>query len=81
MASVDKELEEELVEAGEKLLDPPSSVNDLITVLIVSTLLFFFSFHFFKFMRFLRVYFSLYLSFLRFLFCVFRSWSFFARVL
>lgn len=46
MASVDKELEEELVEAGEKLLDPPSSVDDLITVLIVSTLLFFFLFLF-----------------------------------
>ncbi|CAK8569959.1 unnamed protein product [Lathyrus sativus] len=34
MTSVDKELEEELLEAGEKLLDPPSSVDDLITVLI-----------------------------------------------
>ncbi|MCI92632.1 dentin sialophosphoprotein, partial [Trifolium medium] len=34
MASVDKELEEELLEAGNKLLDPPSNVNDLLDILI-----------------------------------------------
>ncbi|KAK2452858.1 nucleolar protein dao-5 [Trifolium repens] len=34
MASVDKELEEELLEAGNKLLDPPSNVKDLLDILI-----------------------------------------------
>ncbi|WJX16216.1 hypothetical protein P8452_06279 [Trifolium repens] len=34
MASVDKELEEELLEAGNKLLDPPSNVKDLLEILI-----------------------------------------------
>jgi hypothetical protein len=42
MASVDKELEEELLEAGNKLLDPPSNVKDLLEILIVSILFFFF---------------------------------------
>jgi len=39
MASIDKELEEELLGAGNKLLDPPSSVDNLLDILIVSTLL------------------------------------------
>lgn len=47
MASIDKELEEELLGAGNKLLDPPSSVDNLLDILIVSTLLFFLSFDFF----------------------------------
>ncbi|CAJ2675066.1 unnamed protein product [Trifolium pratense] len=34
MASVDKELEEELLEAGNKLLDPPSNDKDLLDILI-----------------------------------------------
>ncbi|XP_058724913.1 sister chromatid cohesion protein PDS5 homolog C-like isoform X3 [Vicia villosa] len=33
MGSVDKEVEEELLKAGEKLLDPPSSIDDLINLL------------------------------------------------
>jgi hypothetical protein len=47
MASVDKELEEELLEAGNKLLDPPSNVKDLLDILIVSILCFIFCFLFF----------------------------------
>ncbi|XP_039688124.1 triadin isoform X2 [Medicago truncatula] len=34
MASIDKELEEELLGAGNKLLDPPSSVDNLLDILI-----------------------------------------------
>jgi hypothetical protein len=41
MASANKELEEELIEAGNKLFDPPSSVEDLLLLLFVSTLCFF----------------------------------------
>lgn len=35
MAGADKELEEQLLEAGNKLVDPPSSVEDLLALLEV----------------------------------------------
>lgn len=43
MASSDTELEEQLLEAGNKLIDPPSSVEDLLPLLDVSTLFQFFN--------------------------------------
>lgn len=36
MASSDKELEEQLLEAGNMLVDPPSSVDELLPLLDVS---------------------------------------------
>jgi hypothetical protein len=51
MVSASKELEEELLEVGNKLVDPPSSVEDLLRLLFVSTL-YFFS-HFASFVLFL----------------------------
>jgi hypothetical protein len=36
MASANKELKEELLEAGKKLFDPPSSIEDLLRLLFVS---------------------------------------------
>lgn len=36
MASADKELEAQLTEAGNQLLEPPSSVEDLLPLLDVS---------------------------------------------
>jgi len=51
MASIDKELEEELLGAGNKLLDPPSSVDNLLDILIVSTLLISLSLSLFRFLR------------------------------
>lgn len=36
MASADKELEEQLLEAGNKLVDPPPSVDELLPLLDVS---------------------------------------------
>jgi hypothetical protein len=38
MASAEKELEDQLLEAGNKLVDPPSSVDNLLLLLDVSTL-------------------------------------------
>ena len=38
MASSEKELEEKLLEAGNRLVDPPSSVEELLSLLDVSTL-------------------------------------------
>lgn len=40
MTSADKELEEQLLEAGNRLLDPPSSVEELLPLLDVRTLYF-----------------------------------------
>lgn len=37
MSSPDKDFEEQLAEAGKKLLDPPSSVEDLLPLLDVSS--------------------------------------------
>lgn len=37
MGSTDKELEEQLLEAGNKLLDPPSSAEELLPLLDVIT--------------------------------------------
>lgn len=55
MASSDKELEAQLTESGNKLVEPPSSVDELLPLLDVSPLIFrlFFSFGFF-FVKFLR---------------------------
>jgi len=39
MATTDKELEEQLLEAGNKLADPPSSVEELLSLLDVIRLL------------------------------------------
>jgi len=36
MASTDKQLEEQLFEAGKKLADPPSSVEELLSLLEVT---------------------------------------------
>lgn len=36
MASSDKELEAQLLEAGNKLVDPPSSIDELLPLLDVS---------------------------------------------
>lgn len=41
MSASDKELEEQLAEAGNKLLQPPSSLDELITLLDVSLFLIF----------------------------------------
>lgn len=40
MATTDKELEEQLLEAGNKLADPPSSVEELLSLLDVISHLF-----------------------------------------
>lgn len=37
MSDSDKELENQILEAGEKLVDPPSSVDDLLSLLDVSS--------------------------------------------
>jgi len=59
MASADKKLEKELLEAGNKLLNPPSSVDILLRLLRVNTLFFFIShFAFFYFVSFMHVVFS-----------------------
>lgn len=42
MASSDKELEQQLMEAGTKLVNPPSSVDELLPLLNVSPNFFFF---------------------------------------
>lgn len=44
MASSDKELEQQLVEAGNKLKEPPPSVDELLPLLDVTSVSF--SFHF-----------------------------------
>jgi len=50
MASADKKLEKELLEAGNKLLNPPSSVDNLFRLLCVNIIFFFLSqFAFFYF--------------------------------
>ena len=41
MTSFDKDLEEKLKESGSTLLNPPSSIDDLLTLLDVMTLLLF----------------------------------------
>ena len=40
MASSDGELEEQLLQAGNKLVDPPSSVDELLSLLDVKALIF-----------------------------------------
>ena len=44
MASVDGELEKQLMEAGNKLLAPPASVDEVLPLLDVSPNIFFFGF-------------------------------------
>lgn len=38
MSDSDKEVENQIIEAGEKLIDPPSSLDDLLSLLDVSFL-------------------------------------------
>ena len=49
-SSTEKELEEQLREAGNKLVDPPSSVDELLPLLDVSVLFFSFSVNRFSFL-------------------------------
>lgn len=45
MAPVDKELEQQIADAGNKLIQPPPSRDELLRLLDVSTFLFFDTFH------------------------------------
>lgn len=55
MTSSDTELEEQLKEAGNKLLDPPSSVDELLNLLDVMTLFPYMNISFWGSFRFMNV--------------------------